>query len=109
MKFADWFRCWRGEPKYLPRSERQGQDWIQQKLIPLQAQIAVYFGDPDGSLESLQQGVMMLAKGETIFCIDCGRDIWKEKHRSDCDIAIQYKKVMSEPATPKYTTPKKLD
>ena len=90
-----WYEGWKGNKKYLPWSGRQGVELARNTLIPLQAQIAYYFGDKEGSLKSLKEGAHKLSKGEPIICESCQRNIWKEPHRAVCEIALQYTEVIT--------------
>ena len=89
---------WQGDKKYLPGSQLQGEILAQKIVAPMRAQIAVFFGDRSGSLESLQHGAIKLASGKPIICDECKRAIWQEKHTADCPIAIEYDDVMNKPA-----------
>lgn len=97
MSDAYWYRGWKGDKYCLPRSEHV---LAQQKLIPIQAQIAVFFGNKDGTLESLQNGIMKLHQREPIYCESCGRSIWVERHKNDCEISLAYTDVMTNKPTP---------
>lgn len=98
MEFA-WYRCWRGDHTkgdhhYQPRSDAQGKQWAKERLAPLQAQIAAFFGLPDGDIEALREGVMKLFKREPIICRQCGKDLLCEPHTDDCDLAKQFRDVL---------------
>ena len=103
----NWLKGHRGERKYLPLSEGRGQALAQEKLFPLQAQIAFFFGTPAGTLKDLQEGVMKLSRGEQIVCSSCGRDIWKEKHRSDCRIFLAFQEVITTQPSPPQLPPQR--
>ena len=106
MLHEKWLKGYKGERKSLPQSERQGHELAQKVLYPIQAQIAVFFGQPGGTLQDLQNGVMKLSKGEAVICESCARDIWKEQHKADCSIAIAYKEVTTNEPTPPAPTPR---
>lgn len=99
---TSWHRSWSGDRKFLPRSQGQGIEKIQTVLVPLQAQIAVLFGQPEGTLEDLHTGVTKLSKGEQITCKECGYDIFKKSHKPDCELYLQAVDVMTKPATPRH-------
>lgn len=84
---------------FLPRSESQGHKMAQTQLFPLRAQIAIYFGDAEGSLVSLQNGVMKLLEGGILICDYCARDIWADGHAVYCDLVAQYREVIKTEPT----------
>lgn len=94
----NWFRGWLGEERFLPRSDRQGKKMAVTTLIPIQAQLAVFFGSKNPGLETLQRGCKKLSKGEPILCESCGRNIWQDGHMAKCELIAMYQRVMSEPA-----------
>jgi hypothetical protein len=103
MKVLQWYRAWRFDKdgqliqnKALPQSSGQGQQMASKVLAPLQAQIAVYFGDPKGSLESLQDGVQQVYVGEAVICQSCNKSIWDDGHDQECDILVQYLRIFAE-------------
>jgi hypothetical protein len=96
-----WYRAWAGDRRALPKSDGQGVTCAQTVLAPLQAQIAVFFGEPAGDLKALQAGVIKLAKGEPVICAVCKRNIFTEKHKADCELTRQYKDVTTLPPSPK--------
>lgn len=102
MIINSWYEKWKGNHSHLPRSERQGHELARNVLVPLQAQISVFFGNINGDLAALCEGVAKLSKGESIICNCCQQDIWKSGHHPECQILKQSIQVTTEPPQPIY-------
>lgn len=97
MNLPTWYRRWRGDKGFLPDSDGRGKLLCKKTLIPLEAQVAVFFGKPNGELKDLQQGVYALAQGDPIKCDCCGQELWDGGHSKDCRLVEMYVQVMKDP------------
>jgi hypothetical protein len=96
-----WLEGHRGNSKYLPCSHGKGIDLVQKELLRLNAQIAVLFGRPGGTMENLREGVEKLMERSSIVCQCCERSILKDGHRDDCPILLGYIEMENkEPKNP---------
>ena len=85
-----WLCRHQAQHPHIPGSQRKGIEMVQQILAPLEAQISMYFGGRNGTLESLQEGALKLASGEPVICDECKRNIWNGGHAKDCPIVEAY-------------------
>ncbi len=104
-----WLEGHKGNSRYLPASHGQGIDLVQKELFKFNAQIAVMFGRPGGTLEDLREGFEKLSNKSSIVCQCCDRSILKDGHRDDCILLNAYAWMQErEPRNP-YSRKNKKD
>jgi hypothetical protein len=89
-----WYSVFQGKPRTFSGLEGQLLDVL--ILTPVQARLAMYFGeDLTDSSALLQEGVRKLVQGEPIICSCCDRNVWTEKHSASCELARQAQEVLA--------------